>query len=541
MKLNVLLVSDQVRGIHGTGGLGDVAAALPKELLRDGGLDLRVVMPGYETISEPGHEQRFDDVAHADLPVPFGDGVEPVTVCRYRLPSQQPGEPEVPVYLLRAARFDRSRDAAEQAVLLARATVEFIRRERDFRVDVVHCNDWHTGLIPVYLNGLLADDPYLGRIATVYTTHNTGYGYQGAFPQQPGEPTALEVLQMAQLPAQTYFVGLRTRSLEHHGCVTLAKGGFGYADVINTVSLQYAREIRTPDFAGGLEGVFSERAADLCGIVDGIDPHEFNPATDPALPTELRYDATWPADQVIAAKRRLRRVLSEWRAGNGLQPFAALAAAPDDALLSVVVGRLAEQKLPILVQALPDLLSLEQFQIAILGSAHPADAPGQTLARTLRDVAERQAGLLLYEGWQPALSHLIYAAADLLLMPSTYEPCGLTQQIAMRYGTVPVVRLVGGLADTVLDEQRGGPAATGFGSDPVTSYPLGLNDLRREADAYAATVRRAVDTARRQPARWAELVGNCLRRDASWAVAARQYAQLYEQAVARHRQGWFSP
>jgi starch synthase len=533
MKLRVLLVSNQVRGIDGTGGLGDVAAALPKALAVRDDIDIRVLMPGFKEISglrdNPGLANRFDGAPLKSLSIPFGKNDVAVDVHEYSLLQDDDDAPALMCYLLRADPFDRANDSPEQAILLCRAAVEFLKDFEAFRPDVIHCNDWHSGLIPVYLNTMYSADPYLGRIATLYTIHNAGYGYQGAFPTEKTPIDPDEMLSLTGLQASAIFLPFRTRSLEHQGQLIFAKGGLGFADLISTVSIQYAHEILTPAFGGGFEDLLKQRAQDLCGIVDGIDTEvEWNPARDPHIP--CHYSKCDTIQTIQDCKLRTRQPLQAWTDRAGQQPFADLEA---DSTLLALVGRIASQKFPVLMPALEDICKIERVQVAILGDAHPEDAEGQHYADTIRQLAARRgSNLLFYRGFDIPLSHLIYAASDMFLVPSTYEPCGLTQMISMRYGSVPVVRFVGGLVDTVVDEQAG-PHANGFGFQTQVEYPRTKDDFNREARKLLETVRRAVSTLRNSPERWQVLMKNGLERDSSWSVPATQYMKLYDEAVTR--------
>ena len=533
MKLRVLLVSNQVRGIDGTGGLGDVASALPKALAIRDDIEIRVLTPGFQEVSglrdNPDLANRFGGPPLKSLSIPFGRKNVTVDVYEYSLPQSDDSEPTVICYLLRAAPFDRANDSPEQAILLCRATVEFLKDFEAFRPDVIHCNDWHSGLIPVYLNTMYSADPYLGRIATLYTTHNAGYGYQGAFPTEKTPISPDDLLSLSGLQRSTIFLPFRTRSLEHQGQLIFAKGGFGFADLISTVSIQYAHEILTPALGGGFEDLLKQRAHDLCGIVDGIDTEiEWNPARDPHIP--YNYSKSDAIQTVRDSKQRTRQSLQAWTDQEGQQPFADL---KTDSTLLALVGRIASQKFPILLPALEDICKIERVQVAILGDAHPEDAEGQQYADRIRQLAARpRSNLLFYRGFDIPLSHLIYAASDMFLVPSTYEPCGLTQLISMRYGTVPVVRFVGGLVDTVIDEQAG-THANGFGFQTQVEYPRTKDDFSREARKLLETVKRAVNTLRSNPDRWHGVMKNGLERDSSWSVPATQYMKLYDEAVAR--------
>ena len=535
MKLNVLLVSNQVRGIDGAGGLGDVAYALPKALAARDDIDIRVIMPGFENISGIGLEDRFKKVVFPKLSVPFGKQNVNVDVCQYHLTNGALESPAVICYLLRHPSFDKANDTPEQAILFCRATVEFLRFYQGFRPDVIHCNDWHSGLIPVYLNTIYQSDPYLGRIATLYTTHNTGYGYQGAFPSQDiPTPKQKDLIQLAGLTSEQFKTN-ETHSVEHMTLFNFAKGGFGYADLINTVSLNYAREIQTPAFGGGFDGLLKERSHDLCGIVDGIDTRVWDPRQDPYIAPN-NYSVEQPIAAIRCSKQKIRSALSRWVDKKGSIPFVNLTS---DSIMIAVVGRIADQKFPILLPILEEICIIPRVQTLILGSAHPLDRQGQVYAQRITRLADKiKNQLLFYDGFDIPLSHLVFSASDILLMPSIYEPCGLTQLIGMRYGTVPVVRGVGGLADTVTDEASG-IHANGFKFKETIEDNTEMADISTASPILLRTIKRAVFTMTEQPDRWNELIVNGMSRDYSWSIPAPQYMKLYIEAVNRRIRSHF--
>lgn len=525
MKLRVLIVSNQVRGIDGTGGLGDVAAALAKALAATEDIDVRILMPGYKIVSGIGVENRFDAVIARDIPIPFGDQLRRAHVCQYLLAALNPDDPRIPCYLLCMDTFDRASDSPEQGILLSRGTIEFLRAFENFRPDVIHCNDWHTGLIPVYLNTLYRSDPYLGRIATLYTTHNVGYFYQGAFPDDTFTKPAETLLFQAGFD-KSLFQPLQTRSLEHQNRFNFTKGGLGFADLINTVSIAYSHEIRTPAFGGGFDHLFQERSRDLCGIVNGIDTGEWNPENDPII-APYHFAKSDPVEVIIKQKKMIRKLLRGWGKGS-LKPFAGI---KDTTLLMAFIGRITDQKAAILIPALKKLCEWNHIQIAVLGSDHPQDPKGRQYAAEIRNLSgTNKPGLFFFRGFEAGLSHLIYAAADLFLMPSVYEPCGLAQMISMRYGTLPLVRFVGGLADTVTDEQAGAKG-NGFGFKETVADSFAMADIPQAAELFYATVSRAMLLFKNAPQRWCELIRNAMATDVSWAIPASQYLKIYDAAV----------
>ena len=461
MRLNVLLLSNQIRGIDGAGGLGDVAIGLAKAVASRGDVNIRLAMPGYGDITE--NQKLRNRFSHTrllrgleGLAVPFGWATEHVDVFEIRVPECQPA---VSCFLFRCPAVFDARDPAtgrinknspDKAIFFARTALEFLRVYDVFHVDVIHCNDWHTGLVPVFLRTVYRDDPYLGRVATLYTTHNAGGdAYQGGFPEEG------RLLPLSGLSAEQVFRGNETESLFHNDKFNFCKGGFGFADLINTVSRQYGDELLSAAFGGGLEGVLKARAADFTGVINGIDTAEWDPATDKHL-NGLTFSKTDSAKVIRNRKRKIRQLLRDYiitdhqHSRKGEKPFAAL---KHGSVLIGVVSRIDFQKVPILLEAIERICSAEDVQVAILGNADRNDPLGMSYEETFRRMARSYSDrLLFFDGFDIPLSHLICAAAELFLVPSVYEPCGLTQLVAMRYGSVPVVRSTGGLADTVIDE-----------------------------------------------------------------------------------------
>lgn len=586
--LRVLLASQQIRGVDGAGGLGDVPVGLAKDLLASGAADVRLIMPGFSNISgvkdHPELEQRFDPKNRvlSGLKVPFGGATESVDVYKIKVPDT-----EIECFLLRCAAFDElnkdadlyavdgrgvpNKNTAPRAILFARAVVEFLREYRDFRVDVVHCNDWNTGLIPVYLQTIYRDDPYLSRVATLYTTHNAGgEAYQGGFPlfgEYRLQRGSESLLTLASLETQDVFQGGVSRSLHHNDRFNFTKGAFGFADVLNTVSPKYRKELLTPTFADGLEGVLSARREVFAGVLNGIDTEEWNPANDKHL-GGVRYSANDTPAIGTSKKRALRKTLRNWkvpeesgRYKKGDQPFLKLC---DDSILLDVISRIDYQKAPILLGRIQDigespvartveeelewrnqngvinpieeiLTRNHDVQIVVLGNAN--DPYGSRFVGLLHELSQRFPDqVLFFEGFDIPLSHLIYAVTDIFLQPSVFEPAGLTQLIAMRYGAVPVVRTVGGLDDTVIDEAdaKRRDEATGFKFLEENIGPSQMANLETAPAAFVTTIERSLHVFRTDSARWNQLMANAMKRDSSWAIPARQYLRLYDEALRQN-------
>jgi starch synthase len=385
----------------------------------------------------------------------------------------------------------------------------------------------------VFLKTVYQDDPYLGRVATLYTTHNAGGdAYQGGFPEEG------RLLPLSGLSVEQVFRGGETESLFHNDKFNFCKGGFGFADLINTVSRQYREELLLPAFAGGLEGVLKARSADFTGVINGIDTAEWNPAADKHL-NGFTFSKTHSARDIRNKKGIIRHLLRDWvvtddnHPRKGEKPFAAL---KDGSVLIGVVSRIDFQKCPILLQAIERICGAEDVQVAILGNADRNDPLGMGYEDTLRRMAQSYSErLLFFDGFDIPLSHLIFAASELFLVPSVFEPCGLTQLVAMRYGSVPVVRSTGGLVDTVIDEgekARHG-SATGFRfREPVSESSM--VEEQTAADMLVSRLEEALRVYKTNPARWNQLVLNGMSRDSSWSVPSMQYVKLYHEAVRRN-------
>jgi starch synthase len=536
MNINVMLVSNQVRGVDGAGGLGDVPVGLGKTLRARGDVDVRVIMPGFEEISGKDLENRFEEsnLVLAGMRVPLGDTHQTIDVYQITVPGST-----IPCYLLRCPEVFNARDphtsklnkdTADKAILFSRSVVEFLAAYESFRVDLLHCNDWNAGLIPVYLKTLYRADHYLGRIATIFTTHNAGGdAFQGGFRE------AEALLRLAGLTSAGVFEGGAQRSLHHNDKFNFSKGGFGFTDILNTVSTQYRLELLTPAFAGGLEGLFQARATSFTGIVNGIDTEEWNPAIDAVLGSHV-FKAGDSLEVIQARKRSIRSALRQWtvptggrsphtRAGE--RPFEHL---QDDSVLIGVVSRIDYQKCPILVRVIRDICALPNVQVAMLGNANPNDPLGQEYERTFR---EAQSGSLsFFDGFDIPLSHLIYAASEIFLVPSVFEPCGLTQLVAMRYGSIPIVRSVGGLVDTVIDEADASRWTMANGFHFKEEVPVSnMVDEEAAGPHLVSAVQRALNV--HATRRWRDLVKNAMARDSSWTVPGAQYVKLYHEAISR--------
>jgi starch synthase len=482
-RLHVAFATSEMVPFVKTGGLADVSAALPKALAQLGHR-VSVFLPRYGGVAFPPGE--FAGSIH--VPV---DGV-PRSAGYYR--RRLADDLEVvfiehpPFFGGRAAPYgEANRDYEDNRLRFAffsRAVLEFFR-SRGERPDVFHAHDWQTGLLPVYLKSFYWDDPTLHHTPTVFTIHNLAY--QGNFPR--------DTVDVLGLP---WHLASR-EALEFHGGINYMKGGLLFSELLSTVSPQYAREIQGQEMGYGLDATVRSRAADLIGILNGVDYDEWDPRGDPHLartygPDDLAGKAECKADL-------LRTV--------------GLPGEPDLPVVGII-SRLVHQKgFDIVVQAWYDLLQ-RPLRLVVLGTGEPdVEAGFADLARLAPD---RFAVRFVYD---PVLAHKIEAGADVFLMPSRFEPCGLTQMYSLRYGTVPVVRATGGLVDTVepYDATRG--TGTGFRFDTPDGTGL-VWALDQALAAWAAD----------RPA-WQALMRRGMAQDFSWERSARQYVELYRRAKER--------
>ena len=467
-----------------TGGLGDVAGSLPAAL-RAAGVDARVLIPAYPSVRKAlGTSHVVAEIAQPGGAFPSArllagatpDGV-PVFALDCLALFARGGDPyldangsEWPDNHLRFGLLSKV------AALMACGLPGL-----DWMPQIVHCNDWHTGLASAYLH--FAGAP---NVKSVFTMHNIAF--QGNFPRATFEQLAL--------PASAFAID----GIEYHGQVSFLKAALQYADALTTVSPTYAREIQGEELGFGLSGLLRQRAAVLTGILNGIDTTQWNCATDPHL--AQRYDSgnlAAKAANKAALQRRLKLPVT------------------NDVPLLGVVSRLTQQKGLDLVPAIADEIGDLPAQFVVLGTGEKTlETAFRGLARKHRD---RCAAVI---GFDEGLAHLIEAGADIFLMPSRYEPCGLNQMYSLRYGTPPVVHATGGLADTVVDCNESTLAA-GTANGFVLTEPT--------APALLAALQRAVGVWRDR-ARWRELQTNGMRLDFSWAAGAQRYREIYDQLVA---------
>jgi len=483
--MNILFASSEVWPLIKTGGLGDVAYALPHALQKQGA-DLRLMIPAYQDVMN-----QLEGFKILGWLAPFNEQwPHPVRILEAHHPQF-----EMPLWLVDSqGLFDRPGnpysqpdghdwpDNADRFATFSYAVAQMARNvlDLDWQADAVHCNDWQTGLVPAFMS------EYRVRPKTVYTVHNLAYG--GYFSKD-------EFARLG-LPWEWWT----SEGVEFYGEMSMLKAGLVYADAITTVSPTYAREICTPEFGYGMDGVLTARQHKLSGILNGIDTEVWNPVTDHLI------EDHFSARKLVTGKRNNKSALLK---AFGQKPSKAMLDAP----LLGTVGRMVEQKgIDLIVQIIPSLLHKTDANLVIIGSGD--DDYAHQLERLAEAHPER---VMVYIGYSEQLAHLLEAGSDMFLMPSRFEPCGLNQMYSMRYGTLPIVNKTGGLADTVchanIENIKQG-CATGFVFQPAN------------AKALHDCVMQALQLYRDKP-QWRKIQKRAMAEDFDWQSSAQQYLELY--------------
>lgn len=481
-SLKICLAASEVAPFAKTGGLADVAGALPV-YLQQAGHDVRLFMPHYAQI----------DSAEYDLvPVDFLQGV-PIQLGSNRFSifvstGKMPGS-DLDVYFIgcpqlyhRPGIYTGEWDEHLRFAVLSAATLECCQR-MGFSPDIVHANDWHTALLPIYLKTLYSwDQQRFGHTKTILTIHNIAY--QGIFPSEVVGNLGLEP-----------YSGLLYQEDLAKGMVNFLKTGLLYTDVISTVSPTYAQEIRTETFGEGLEGLLRERSASVVGILNGVDYTSWNPQEDAYIAQQ------YGPDDVAEGKRANRDHLLKQM---GLPP------AGDNVPVLGIVSRLVAQKgFELTMEALPDALRYLDMRFVVLGTG---ESRFEEHFQWLQKAFPQK--VCYYRGYSEKLAHMIEAGADIFIMPSRFEPCGLNQMYSLKYGTPPLVRKTGGLADTVEHWREPAGEGTGFVFEHYDST------------GFAWALKEAL-TAYKNPEGWAQLRQNGMAKDYSWERQAAEYEKLF--------------
>lgn len=483
--LRILFATPEAVPFAKTGGLADVAGALPK-FLQPLGCEVILVMPYYRMVKRSGFPIQY---LGEEIEVPLGDETLRAEVYQGHL------DKNITVYFIgRDEFFDREYlysgpkgdyfDNAERFIFFTRAVLN-LARHIQFSPDVIHHHEWQTGLIPAYLKSIYGNDPFFERTATVFTIHNIAY--QGLFKK--------EKLSLTGLPPEMY----NPEGIEFWERINLMKAGIVYADAINTVSQKYSDEIQTPEYGYGLEGILRKRRKDLYGILNGVDYQDWDPSHDSHL--IARYDLNNPT-----GKRECKKdLLKEF----GLPP--ALEKVP----LLGMISRLADQKgFDLLAEIIDELFTFD-IGFVLLGTG---EQKYHDLFSRIAKKYPQKAGIRI--AYDDRLAHKIEAGADLFLMPSKYEPCGLNQIYSLKYGTIPVVRATGGLDDTITHYDPSAGTGNGFKFARYDSKDF-LNQIKAAMSLYA------------QPEQWTKLIRNAMASDFSWQRSAEAYLLLYRKALEK--------
>ena len=480
--LKVLYVASEAVPFIKTGGLADVAGSLPKALKKQG-VDVRVVMPKYGKIAQE-YLDKMEHIYDGEFTVSWRtkflgiDKLELDGVTFYFIDNQE--------YFYREGFYGYG-DDAERFSFFSRAVLEILPQE-NFWPDVIHTNDWHTALVNVYLRLDHIGDERYEKIKTVFTIHNLKY--QGVFPKDVmGDVLGLD---------WQYF---NNGDLEYYDAVNLMKGAIIYADNVTTVSRTYAQEIQYEYFGEGLDGLLRRRAGDLHGIVNGLDTELYNPATDRFL-TEpfMKYDSTNVVERKIDNKAALQRLLD-------------LPVERQTPLVAMVTRLVEPKGLDLVIRILDELLEHEDMQFVLLGVG---DRVYEDWFKELAWRHPTKVSSNIY--FSDEMAQRIYAGASIFLMPSAYEPCGIGQLIAMRYGTIPVARATGGLVDTVIPYNKSTQEGNGFLFPDYNAHDM-MYTLKK-----ALTLFRDFNS-------WKALMQNAMNTDYSWARSAKEYKTLYERLI----------
>lgn len=485
--MKILVVSSEAVPFAKTGGLADVAGALPRAL-HTLGHDVRVIVPRYRSVSI---EKFLLRPLLDEMIVHFPGNWQVGSIWHSAFPGT-----DIPVYFVRHDHyFDRDglygengedyADNAERFAFFSMAAI-WTLKGIDWQPDIIHCNDWQSALIPTYLRNLsiLRSDPFYSPIRTLYTIHNLAY--QGSF--------GSAVLPRIGLDYSVYHPD----GLEFFGSVNLMKAGIVYADALSTVSRQYAREIQAKEFGCGLDGILKARAERLDGIMNGIDYSVWNPELD-------EYIAEHYSPSNLAGKARCKQALQK---ANGL---------PEKAEVPLIgmISRLDKQKgFDLLEECLDKIMELD-LQMVILGTGDPEYHA--LLEAAAKKYPDRLGVNLTFNN---PLAHQIEAGADMFLMPSRYEPCGLNQLYSLKYGTIPIVRKTGGLADSIVNANQ-----TSIRSGKGTGFVF----QKYAAKGLFTAIKRAYTMYRENPDLWGKLVQNAMAQNFSWDISARAYVALFEK------------
>ena len=483
-RLKIVFISSEVVPLAKTGGLADVAGSLPPALA-DLGHDVTVLLPAYRVIDRERYPLLSESIV---LKVPVGDGEKSAGVLRSNaIPGVTLRLIDQPDFFGRGAIYGEGGlaypDNARRFAFFSRAAIELIRL-KESPPDIIHCHDWQTALVPVYIKSIYKRNPFFKDTRVVFTIHNIAY--QGTFPA--------EIVRDVHIPDELFVT---EGGLEFYGNVSFLKGGIVFSDLITTVSPTYSKEVQTAEYGYGMEGILRKKSSYLTGVLNGIDVIEWNPAMDTYLPESIRTGSR-------EGKERVKKVLltSCGLSYNEEEPVIG------------IVSRLASQKGFDLMEEAADEMMKKDIKLVVLGVG---EERYENLFERLRE--DYPGRVFIKLAFDNTLAHMIYGGSDIFIIPSRYEPCGLGQMIAMRYGTVPLARKTGGLADTIVDEDG---KRNGFLFQEYRAASL-LEAFDRTIEAFQS---REV---------WLEIMRRGMEGDYSWKASARRYMELYLGLLTRRQ------
>lgn len=485
-NIKIAFVSSEVYPFAKTGGLADVAGTLPIELFNLG-VEVKIFMPKYSTIDEDSYHIEYLD-SIGSIKVRVGGVAQDVKIYKSYLPDSKVEVYfiDAPQYFHRGHIYTNDWDEDSRFILFQKSVIETLQRLQ-WAPDVIHCNDWQTALIPLYIKDNYSWDKLFSKTAVILTIHNIGY--QGRFPK--------ETAKRAEIRDELFYPG---GPIELNGKTNFLKAGIFYADIINTVSETYANELLTKKYGAELDTVLLNRSNDFYGILNGIDCRTWCPEHDTLIPFQY-------SKRNITVKIKNKEFLCE----KMDLPF------NKNIPLIGIISRLVTQKgFDIITDTLPHLMNLN-VQWVILGSGEGEyEFFFESLAQTHPEK------VAAYIGFNNKLSHLIEAGADIFLMPSQYEPCGLNQLYSLKYGTVPIVRKTGGLADTIFDwdEMLSFGLSTGNGFSFYDYNGYSLSDAIHRAIKYFHNKKI-----------WRKIQLNGMKTNHSWKTSAKKYLELYRKAI----------
>ncbi|MHB8578320.1 MAG: glycogen synthase GlgA [Ignavibacteriaceae bacterium] len=486
--IKIAFVASEAVPFAKTGGLADVAGTLPCELEKLG-CEVKLFIPKYFSIEETKFNLKYNWNI-GEIPIKVAGHIRSVHILQSRLSDSnvEVNFVDCPHYFHRAHFYTNEFDEDERFILFSKGVIETLQR-LNWAPDIIHCNDWQTGLIPLLLKDNYSWDKLFKNTSSIFTIHNIGY--QGKFSK--------EALAKAEIDERYFYP---TGPVEFYNGVSFLKAGISFADIITTVSKTYAKEILTKEYGAGMENVLIQRKESLFGIINGVDYSTWNPETDIQIP--FNYSA-YSLEEKIKNKKYLLKQFG--------MPF------KKDVPLIGIVSRIVEQKgFDIFAEVINDLIKLNA-QWIILGSG---EEKFEDLIRWLVNYYPEKFGA--YIMFSDILSHLVEAGSDMFLMPSRYEPCGLNQIYSLKYGSVPIVRNTGGLADTVHDwnyqNSENDENGTGFSFDSYSGYAL-LEAVQRAIKTFEDKIT------------WKKIQSNGMKENFSWDSSANEYIKLYNLAAQK--------